>query len=58
MQALDLFDSFDPATVAAIERGLHAEQTAIHCSDDLHSFYREFFHGLRSIDKHSARQAR
>jgi len=34
------------------------EQTAIHCSDDLHSFYREFFHGLRSIDKHSARQAR
>lgn len=34
------------------------EQTAIHCSDELHAFYLEFFGGLRSIDKHSARQAR
>ncbi len=34
------------------------EQSAIHCSDELHAFYLEFFHGIRSIDKHSARQAR
>lgn len=33
------------------------EQTAIHCSDELHAFHREFFHGLRSIDR-SSRQAR
>jgi hypothetical protein len=33
------------------------EQAAIHCSDELHAFYLEFFHGIRSIDKHSARQA-
>ncbi len=33
------------------------EQSAIHCCDDLHAFYLDFFHGLRSIDKHSARQA-
>lgn len=34
------------------------EQTAIHCSRELHAFYAEFFHGIQSIDKHSARQAR
>jgi hypothetical protein len=33
------------------------EQSAIHCSDELHAFYKEFFHGLRSIDKYSARAA-
>lgn len=33
------------------------EQTAIHCSDELHAFHREFFHGIRSIDR-SSRQAR
>lgn len=33
------------------------EQSAVHCCDELHAFYLEFFHGLRSIDKHSARQA-
>ena len=30
------------------------EQSAIHCSADLHAFYAEFFSGIRSIDKHSA----
>lgn len=30
------------------------EQTAIHCSDELHGFYLDFFSGLRSIDKYSA----
>ena len=33
------------------------EQSAIHCSDELHAFYLDFFHGIRSIDKHSSRQA-
>jgi hypothetical protein len=33
------------------------EQSAIHCSDELHGFYREFFHGIRSIDR-ASRQAR
>lgn len=33
------------------------EQTAIHCSDELHTFHSEFFHGIRSIDR-SSRQAR
>jgi hypothetical protein len=27
------------------------EQSAIHCSRELFDFYREFFHGLRSIDR-------
>ena len=29
------------------------EQTAIHCSQELHAFYADFFAELRSIDKHS-----
>jgi hypothetical protein len=33
------------------------EQSAIHCDDDLHAFYREFFHGIKSIDR-ASRQAR
>lgn len=32
------------------------EQSAIHCDDDLHAFYREFFHGIKSIDR-ASRQA-
>lgn len=31
------------------------EQTAIHCSRELRDFYRDFYHGLRSIDKRAAR---
>ena len=30
------------------------EQTAIHCNAELHGFYLEFFHGIQSIDRHSA----
>ncbi len=29
------------------------EQSAIHCSRELHAFYMEFFSGIQSIDKHS-----
>lgn len=34
------------------------EQTAIHRSAELLAFYRDFFHGLRSIDKRAPRPAR
>lgn len=33
------------------------EQTSIHASAELLSFYKDFFHGLRSIDKRASRQA-
>ena len=29
------------------------EQSAIHCSRELHAFYMDFFSGIQSIDKHS-----
>lgn len=31
------------------------EQTAMHANEDLCRFYLDFFHGIRSIDKHTAR---
>lgn len=33
------------------------EQTAIHCNADLYQFYRDFFHDIRSIDRHTAPDA-
>lgn len=33
------------------------EQSAVHCSDELYRFYADFFHGIRSIDRHSSREA-
>lgn len=33
------------------------EQTAVHCSAALHAFYLEFFHGIKSIDRHTASDA-
>jgi hypothetical protein len=29
------------------------EQTVVHADRAVHDFYQEFFHGLKSIDKHS-----
>lgn len=43
---------------ANVNTNHRVEQAAIHCSRELHAFYAQFFHGIQSIDKHSARQAR
>lgn len=41
---------------ANVNTNPRVEQTAIHADRALHEFYRDFFHGLRSIDKRAPRQ--
>ena len=40
---------------ANVKTNPRIEQTAVHASRDLFDFYQEFFHGIRSIDRATAR---